>query len=112
MLRAAAPCVVSTDEEDVVAVVRDWADAGNLQTAGAVLPRLADVSFDGEARLAELVERFASDPAARGAIASEQRAAVVGRMSYTAGMARVQRRIAALLRETADQDREGTKQCA
>jgi hypothetical protein len=215
LLALAAPGIVSTDAEDPVTLVRDWADAGNLQvlsdpragadadtaagsgaTAGAgagvgvdadtdvgpvaethdiepkaasahehrysivlknigiaeadmprgrgdvsraqtaansnvlkntrtaetvllpraagveVLPDLGDVSFDGDGRLRELLARFARDPRARWEIASRQRAAVVGRMSYTAGMDRVRRRIAELLSETARQAAEGAKRCA
>jgi hypothetical protein len=119
LVALAAPGIVSTDAEDPVALVRDWADAGNLQiadglsgTGAEVLPRLGDVSFDGEARLRELFERFARDPHARREVAAEQRATVLGRMSYAAGMDRVRRRIAELLRETAREAAEGAKRCA
>jgi hypothetical protein len=176
LLAVVAPGVVSTDAEDPVTLVRDWADAGNLHptasgtppttamsatspraeshgaresrsprrhssvlknvgitagrrggaawgrnsndlenigmTGAEVLPRLGDVSFCCEGRLRELLARFARDPRARQHIATEQRAAVVGRMSYTAGMDRVRRRIAELLRETAREASEGAKRCA
>jgi hypothetical protein len=77
-----------------------------------VLPRLSEVSFDGEAQLRERLARFARDPHARRDVASQQRATVLGRMSYTAGMDRVRRRIAELLRETAREAAEGAKRCA
>jgi hypothetical protein len=177
LLALAAPGIVSTDAEDAVALVRDWADAGNLQipsgsslpasdtapetssaaygnrhsnilenirmaanadlppevargagpapsidhshvlknmriTGTEVLPRLGAVSFNGEGRLRELFARFARDPHARREVAALQRAAVVGRMSYLAGMDRVRRRIAELLSETAREAAEGAKRCA
>jgi hypothetical protein len=112
--RNAAAGIISTDGEDPVALVRDWADAGNLQTNGDVLPRLAEVSFDSEQRLVELFSRFAANPSQRTEIAGEQRNAVVNRMSYTAGISRVLRQIESLLRETAQRraPAEELKQCA
>jgi hypothetical protein len=168
LLVLAAPGIVSTDAEDPVTLVRDWADAGNLQTmttatpvhtditvegatrhprghcstllenigiaAGRkdtaerashsnvlknirmmepeVLPRLSEVSFDAEGRLRELFARFARDAGPRREVATVQRSAVLGRMSYVAGMDRVRRRIAALLSETATEAAEGAKRCA
>jgi hypothetical protein len=185
LLALAAPGIVSTDAEDAVALVRDWADAGNLQartartartakttataTASAsatppfaenkgardeshpssghsnvlknfgmavecndgaepgrhsnilknnrmvgaqVLPRLSEVSFDDERRLRELLVRFARDRQARAEVAAPQRATVLARMSYVAGLDRVQRRIAELLGETAREAAEGAKRCA
>jgi hypothetical protein len=125
LLALAAPGIISTDAEDPVTLIHDWADAGNLQAAerrnvranvatsgGEVLPCLTEVSFDAESQLRMLFARFARDPKARQQIAATQRAAVVARMSYTAGMDRVRRRIAELLRETAREAAEGVKRCA
>lgn len=119
LVALAAPGIVSTDAEDPVALIRDWADAGNLQVADGrqgndpeVLPRLREVSFDGEAQLRKRLTRFARDPHARRDVASQQRTTVLARLSYTAGMDRVRRRIAELLRETAREAAEGIKRCA
>ena len=113
LLRAAVPGTASSDGDDVVTLVSDWADAGLLQAGGGeVLPRLSEVSFDGAAQAAERLARFAADPRLRAEVAAEQRRAVVERLSYVAGMRRVQGRIAALLRASGSQDSEGVKKCA
>jgi hypothetical protein len=110
LLQQAARGLASTDQEDVVAIVREWASAGLLQTGGDLLPRLPDVSFDSEQRITALLTRYANDPELRNEIAGEQRRAVMGRLSYSAGMARVQRHVAALLSETANS--EEFRKCA
>lgn len=100
-IAACRSCLCTTGDEDVVAMVRAWEEAGQLDAAEGVLPRLDEVSFTDEASLAKCVGRFAHAPELRRAVASAQRASVGRRLSYDAGVRRVVIRMAELLAESA-----------
>lgn len=63
------------------------------------LPCYADTTFRDQATLEQAVLKYIADPAARQAIAAEQRAFVEAHYTYVGGMRRVTARIATLLEE-------------
>jgi hypothetical protein len=106
LVRACRRCLCPMGDEDPIEMVRAWETAELLVPgAGAVLPGLQDVSFDSAAGVRSLIERFARDREARGALAVRQRESVAARLSYAAGMGRVGRTVAGLLDRTATESR-------
>ena len=71
-------------------MVRAWEEAGCSSPAASVLPHLDDVSFRDAATLAERLRDVPrTTRAPRSEIAAAQRASVVERLSYAAGMRRM-----------------------
>jgi hypothetical protein len=106
LLEDCRACLCTTGNEDVVAMVRDWQESGQLVAGEGPLPRLRDVTFTDAASLRERIVRFASDPDARREVASVQRRSVAERLTYDAGLRRVVRRISELLSGTAAESRQ------
>lgn len=87
-------CACLSEFGDVVALVQAWRQAKLLLPGKPALPHLAEVAFDSKAALAQRIDRFIEDDAARTEIRQAQRLHVADRLSYTAGMQRVVRAIA------------------
>jgi hypothetical protein len=101
ILSTCRPCLSTTGQEDLVAMVRDWEEAGQLVPGQGPLPMLGEVSFSDEATLRERLRRFAADPSARDRVIGAQRKSVVDRLTYDAGVRRIVSRMSELLAETA-----------
>jgi hypothetical protein len=90
---SAADFLCDGDGEDPVACVLAWRDAGMLVADDDVLPHYAEVSFQDRDSLGARIREYILDPTRRQVIAGAQRASVVGRFTYEAGMRRVVREI-------------------
>jgi hypothetical protein len=75
--------------EDPVACVLAWRDAGMLVPDDDVLPHYADVTFHDRHSLTARMREYVLDPVRRQTVAAAQRASVVARFTYEAGMRRV-----------------------
>jgi hypothetical protein len=100
LVAACRPCLCTTGREDVVAMVRDWQEAGQLVPGDGPLPLLDDTAFHDAGSLFEKIARFAPAPALREATAATQRDSVAARLTYDAGIRRVVGQIRQLLAET------------
>ena len=85
---------------DPVAWMREVQRAELIGSSGTLLPGLEEVSFSDAASFRERLGVFVDDPAARRALAMEQRESVQHRLSYTAGLRRALARIGRLIGET------------
>ena len=103
LIEKSRPCLCTTGNEDVVAMVRAWEEAGQLTVDDGPLPMLAEVGFHDRATLSERFRRFSRPDSPRQTIAAAQRRSVGDRLSYDAGIRRVVARMADLLGETAAQ---------
>ena len=101
LLSTCRPCLSTTGQEDLVAMVRDWEEAGQLVAGQGPLPMLGEVSFSDEATLRDRLRRFAADPSARDRVSGAQRKSVADRLTYDAGIRRVLSRMGELLTDTA-----------
>ena len=81
------------DGEDPVACVLAWRDAGMLVPGDDVLPHYADVTFHDRGSLAARIAECLAKPTRRQSIAAAQRASIMSRFTYEAGMRRVVREI-------------------
>ena len=93
------PCLCTTGQEDVVTMVRDWQEAGQLVAGEGPLPLFGETSFDDAYGLRERIERFIDAPLRRQEIASAQRHSVGARLTYDAGIRRVVQQIGRLMSE-------------
>ena len=84
---------------DIVQWVQCCCQAGAIVPGREVLPNLDDVSFDDAAGVRQCIEQFTNGHEQRAAIAEAQRRSIEDRLSYTAGIARVLRRIASLINQ-------------
>jgi hypothetical protein len=91
------PCLCTTGEEDVVAMVRDWQEAGQLVAGEGPLPLLDQTGFHDAPSLVARLECFAAAPELRARVTAAQQRSVAGRLTYDAGLRRVVGRIAELL---------------
>ena len=105
LLSACRPGLCTTGLEDVVTMVRDWQNAGQLVPGEGPLPMLAETSFHDAASFTERLRRFAGDPSLRGEVSRAQRGSVARRLTYDAGIGRVVGRMRQLLRESNDSAR-------
>lgn len=87
---------------DVIGIVQSWRRAGWIIPQQAVLPHFDEVTFDSAASARQCIDRFIGDEPARRAIAEAQRRNIESRLSYTAGLRRVTRRIGRLIHEEND----------
>jgi hypothetical protein len=101
LIAACRPSMCTTGAEDVVAMVRDWQESGQLVSGAGPLPMLDDVGFHDAASLSGRVRRFVADVPLRESVNAAQRRSVGGRLSYDAGVRRVVERISGLLADTA-----------
>lgn len=77
------------DRLDPVELVRVFTDQG-LFAGGAVMPpRIDEVSFSSPQSLEDRVRQYLADPALRRTLVMQQRSAIAGTLSYTAGLRRV-----------------------
>ena len=95
------PCLCTTGDEDVVAMVRAWEEAGQLTASDGPLPMLSDVGFDDAASLAARMATYSASPSLRESVVAVQRKSVSARLGYDAGIRRVVMRMRDLLRDTA-----------
>jgi hypothetical protein len=93
LVASAADFLCDGDGEDPVACVAAWRDAGMLVPADDVLPYYGGVTFNDPQSLSALVRQYLAEPAKRQEIAAAQRASVVARFTYEAGMRRLVREI-------------------
>jgi len=89
LVRAARPAMCTTGGEDVVRMVRQWHEAGQLDRTAGPLPCFQDVSFDSADSLRRHIERFIANPDARQNIVQQQQASIARRLTYEAGIKRV-----------------------
>jgi hypothetical protein len=99
LLDACRPCLCTTGDEDVVTMVRDWQESGQLVPGEGPLPLLRETSFDDAQSLRDRVERFVTAPVLRESISDAQRMSVSRRLTYDAGIRRVVDRMRGLLSE-------------
>jgi hypothetical protein len=95
------PCLCTTGDEDVIAMVRAWQEAGQLCAAEGPLPMFDEVCFDSAATLAAKTSFALESPLFRQTVVDVQRRSVANRLSYDAGIRRVVGRIGRLLAERA-----------
>ena len=100
LLDACRPCLSTTGAEDLVTMVRDWHEAGQLVPREGPLPLLDHTGFHDALSLRDLVSRFVNAPALRDAVSATQRQSVAERLTYDAGIKRVVARMRALLSNT------------
>jgi hypothetical protein len=96
-VRKCRPCLSTTGDEDLVAMVREWEEAGQLTVADGPLPMLGEVGFHDAASLGVRVAAYCASPAARGAVVARQRRSISSRLSYDVGIRRVVGRMRELL---------------
>ncbi|MEO1235885.1 MAG: hypothetical protein AAFX76_03750 [Planctomycetota bacterium] len=82
---------------DLVQVARTWQRGELANTSGAALPRLDEVSFGDADTLRQRLQAFLGDAPLRHEIAEAQRESVRHRLTYTAGLRRVTKRIGRLI---------------
>ena len=102
LIERCRPCLCTTGDEDVIAMVRAWQEAGQLTAADGPLPMFDEVAFDSAAGLAAKVSFALESPLFRQTVVDAQRRSVANRLSYDAGIRRVIGRIGALLAERAE----------
>jgi hypothetical protein len=83
---------------DCVEWIRSLQESRILLPRDAMMPHLADVTFDSEAELEQRILTAAFDEPRRRQVAAEQRADIVDRFSYAAGMRRALDWITGLLK--------------
>lgn len=89
LLASCRPCLSTTGAEDLVAMVRDWQDAGQLVSGEGPLPLLKETSFHDADSLRRRVKQFIDAPVLRESIGAVQRHSVSRRLTYDAGIRRV-----------------------
>jgi hypothetical protein len=89
LLNACRPCLSTTGAEDLVTMVRDWQEAGQLVPREGPLPLLDHTGFHDAQSLRDRVSRFVHAPALRDAVSATQRQSVAERLTYDAGIRRV-----------------------
>ncbi len=99
-----AACGVFDPSGDPVRQVRCMQRAGVLIPQPEGVPRLTEISFNDAATCRQLIERFIADPDARRAIVETQRAKLVERSTFKAGMRHVIQNITRLLKEEAKEE--------
>jgi len=100
LLNACRPCLSTTGAEDLVTMVRDWHEAGQLVPREGPLPLLDHTGFNDAASLRDRVSRFVHAPALRDAVSATQRQSVAERLTYDAGIKRVVAQMRTLLSNT------------
>jgi hypothetical protein len=100
LVNACRPCLSTTGGEDLVTMVRDWQEAGQLVPREGPLPLLDHTGFHDAATLRERLGRFVHAPALRNAVSATQRQSVAERLTYDAGIKRVVARMRELLSGT------------
>lgn len=101
LIDACRPCLCTTGNEDVVAMVRAWQEAGQLTVEDGPLPMLDDVGFRDAHSLASRIAAYVGSASKRRSIVTAQRRSVSARFTYDAGVRRVVARLRELLAETA-----------
>ena len=100
LIGACRPCLCTTGGEDVVTMVRDWEEAGQLVPGEGPLPLLDHTGFHDAQTLRDRVSRYVGAPSLRDAVSATQRQSVAGRLTYDAGVKRVVARMRELLSDT------------
>lgn len=81
------------DRLDPVELVRVFTDQGLFAGGALMPPRIDEVSFSSPQSLEDRVRRYLADPALRRDVVMQQRSAIAGVLSYTAGLRRVIREL-------------------
>lgn len=89
LIEACRPAIATSDRDDPVAAVWDFADMRLIQPGEQILPRFDLTSFNDAASLRGAVTRFLADPKLAAQVQQAQRASVADRLTYDAGMSRV-----------------------
>jgi hypothetical protein len=97
LVNACHPAIATSELDDAVAAVQDFAEMGLLVPDEQVLPRFDLTCFSSAATLRAAVTRSLADPKLCQQIQEAQRDSVVSRFTYDAGMRRAMRRIGELV---------------
>lgn len=89
LIEACRPAIATSDRDDPVTTVWDFAEMRLLQPGEQILPRFDLTSFSDASGLRGAVTRFLADPKLATQIQQAQRASVADRLTYDAGMSRV-----------------------
>ncbi len=89
LIEACRPAIATSDRDDPVSSVWDFAEMRLLQAGEQILPRFDLNSFSDASGLRGAVTRFLADPKLAAQIQQAQRASVADRLTYEAGMTRV-----------------------
>jgi hypothetical protein len=100
-VEACRPSLATSPADDVVELARQWREFGLLDADATALPGFGETSFSNADEFRRQVRRFLADGAARDAVRQRQRASVVRRFSYVAGIGQVLDQIGRLVAENA-----------